>query len=88
MDSTTVFFSMTFAFALGFLVGRQTAPSKRAEKITYQNTLPPLTLGDRARILSLLQQGNKIEAIKLYRSIHQVGLKEAKDAIERLESEM
>lgn len=78
---------MAFAFALGFLVGRQTAPSKRTEKVVYRNASQDLTLGDRARIFSLLQQGEKIEAIKLYRSIQQTGLKEAKEAVERLESE-
>ena len=35
-------------------------------------------------ILRLAQAGNKIEAIKLYREIHGVGLKEAKDAVEKL----
>lgn len=35
-------------------------------------------------ILRLALAGNKIEAIKLYREIHGVGLKEAKDAVEKL----
>lgn len=35
-------------------------------------------------ILRLAQAGNKIEAIKRYREIHGVGLKEAKDAVEKL----
>ncbi|MBI3243392.1 MAG: ribosomal protein L7/L12 [Chloroflexi bacterium] len=34
----------------------------------------------------LLQAGNKIEAIKIYRQMFGVGLKEAKDAVERLET--
>ncbi len=36
-------------------------------------------------IVSELRRGRKIEAIRLYRDQHQVGLKEAKDAIDRLE---
>jgi ribosomal protein L7/L12 len=32
----------------------------------------------------LAKSGNKILAIKLYRQIHRVGLKEAKDAVEKL----
>jgi len=31
----------------------------------------------------LLQHGHKIEAIKVYRAIYQVGLQEAKDALEQ-----
>ena len=31
-----------------------------------------------------LDEGRKIEAIKLYRRLHGVGLKEAKEAVERL----
>ena len=51
--------------------------------------LPPADV-DRAAQLqmigNLLKQGQKIEAIKLYREIFGMGLKEAKDAIERLET--
>jgi hypothetical protein len=39
-------------------------------------------LSDRVR--DLLAQGRKIEAIKVYRAATGVGLKEAKDAVERL----
>jgi ribosomal protein L7/L12 len=39
-------------------------------------------------IQSLLMQGNKIEAIKVYRERSGVGLKEAKDAIDALERRM
>ncbi|PZV22616.1 MAG: hypothetical protein DCF12_20460 [Snowella sp.] len=42
----------------------------------------------RQEILELLRQGNKIQAIKLYRSLTQSGLKESKEAIEQLESEI
>lgn len=36
-------------------------------------------------ILKLIKGGQKIEAIKLYREIHNVGLAEAKEAIENIE---
>jgi ribosomal protein L7/L12 len=36
-------------------------------------------------VLRLLQAGEKIMAIRCYREIHNVGLKEAKDAVEALE---
>lgn len=37
-----------------------------------------------AESISLLERGQKIEAIKLYRQRHDVGLKEAKEAVETL----
>ncbi len=37
------------------------------------------------RVLALLRNGRKIEAIKLYRDVTGAGLKEAKDAVESLE---
>ncbi|MET0823914.1 MAG: ribosomal protein L7/L12 [Solirubrobacterales bacterium] len=36
------------------------------------------------RMAEALQRGNKIEAIKLYRELTGAGLKEAKDAVERI----
>jgi ribosomal protein L7/L12 len=39
-------------------------------------------------IRQALQRGNKIEAIKIYRELTGVGLAEAKDAIDRLESRL
>lgn len=41
-----------------------------------------------AEILELIQSGNKIEAIKQYRQLFNVGLKEAKDAVDALEMNM
>ena len=35
-----------------------------------------------------LLSGSKIEAIKIHRTIHHTGLKEAKDAVEAIEREM
>lgn len=36
------------------------------------------------KIIDLVQSGRKIEAIKLYRAMHKVGLKEAKDAVDKM----
>ncbi|MGH2521649.1 MAG: ribosomal protein L7/L12 [Anaerolineales bacterium] len=47
---------------------------------------PALDLGKLKEIGNLIRRGNKIEAIKLYRQMFGVGLKEAKDAVERLEA--
>jgi ribosomal protein L7/L12 len=45
-----------------------------------------VTAGDDPRLTELIQSGDKIQAIKLYRELTGVGLAEAKDAVERLES--
>ena len=43
----------------------------------------PLSLD--GRVIALVREGRKIEAIKLYRDLTGAGLKEAKDAVEALE---
>ena len=37
------------------------------------------------RVIELIQSGNKIEAVKLYRELTGYGLAESKDAVDRLE---
>ena len=44
---------------------------------------PPENLTDED-IRNIAMQGQKIQAIKWYRSLHGVGLKEAKDAVEEM----
>lgn len=39
-----------------------------------------------ARVIDLLKQGNKIEAIKVYKEIHDCGLAEAKRAVDAIEA--
>jgi len=45
----------------------------------------PAQRGTDAEVAALLGDNKKIEAIKLYREIHHVGLKEAKDAVDAME---
>ena len=40
------------------------------------------------RVIDMLKSGNKIEAIKIYREIHNVGLAEAKQVVEGIESRL
>jgi ribosomal protein L7/L12 len=47
------------------------------------NYWPELRPETAARIEASIRRGDKIEAIKLYREANAVGLKEAKDAIDR-----
>jgi ribosomal protein L7/L12 len=50
------------------------------------------SMGDRAdaigEVKNLVRSGKKIEAIKLYREISGVGLKQAKEEVERMEREL
>jgi ribosomal protein L7/L12 len=47
---------------------------------------PPAGLTD-ADIRAELRKGNRLEAIRWYRTLHRVGLKTAKEAVEKLERE-
>jgi ribosomal protein L7/L12 len=39
-------------------------------------------------IVALVKEGKKIQAIKWYRELHNVGLKEAKEAVDRMEEKL
>lgn len=52
------------------------------DRIDYDNPVME------AKIESLLSKKQKLEAIKIYREEYGVGLKEAKDAVERIEASM
>ena len=45
---------------------------------------PSKSLSSEQDIIDALKDGNKIEAIKHYRYVHGVGLKEAKQAVEKI----
>jgi ribosomal protein L7/L12 len=76
--------------------GVSLAEAKAAVERMSQNefTKPPDGVRDRdnpvleARIKSLLGKGRKVEAVKIYREEFGVGLKEAKDAVDRMEASM
>ena len=41
-----------------------------------------------AKVVEMIKKGNKIEAIKIYSELHNVGLAEAKQAVELLEARL
>ena len=49
---------------------------------------PPSLESVMPEIIALIQQGKKINAIKIYREVTNIGLKEAKDAVEELERQL
>ena len=52
--------------------------------ITYSNNPDEAN----KKVLEMLVRGNKIEAIKIYREIHNVGLAEAKRAVDGMETRL
>jgi len=58
---------------------------QKAEHIRLQGLLPsPGQVPTDEDVKRLAQAGEKIAAIKIYRRIHSGGLKEAKDAVEKM----
>jgi ribosomal protein L7/L12 len=51
----------------------------------FDSTAPALSGDQLSRVRELVDKNSKIEAIKLYRELTGVGLKEAKDAVEQME---
>ncbi|MBV6451348.1 MAG: 50S ribosomal protein L7/L12 [Anaerolineales bacterium] len=72
------------------------AEAKRAIETMFQNEImkPPADVRSydnpvlESKIRSLLAKGKKIDAVKIYSEEYGVGLKEAKDAVERIEATM
>jgi ribosomal protein L7/L12 len=58
------------------------------QRLRNAGLYPPAGQGTQADVERLLRGGRKIEAIKLFREIHGVGLKEAKEGVEALMAEM
>jgi hypothetical protein len=63
--------------------GEKSSPSRPAGAGGARKDFPPADTLE-GRVLRLVQQGQKIPAIKLYREETGAGLKEAKDAVESL----
>ena len=79
--NTALFISLAIAALFFVLVVRGSSPEVAPASAREQADLEI----DLARSLD---EGRKIDAIKLYRRIHGVGLREAKEAIERLQAEV
>ena len=80
--NTALFLSLAISALLFVLVVRSGSPGPEPAHRSPQEQADLEV--DLARCLD---EGRKIDAIKLYRHIHGVGLREAKEAIERLQAE-
>ena len=70
---------------LALLVRAVTARGGRLNSAPSRPVSAPFT---DVSVRDLLLHGRKIEAIKVYRSLHLVGLKDAKQAVERLAEQL
>jgi hypothetical protein len=61
------------------------ALERRLRAVEERVGIDPLDADPDAEVLDLLSRGRKIEAIKAYRERTGAGLKEAKDAVDRIE---
>jgi len=57
---------------------------RRTDDLHQSGFLPPPGQGSDADVERLVALGRKIDAIKLYREIHDTGLKTAKDAVDKI----
>ena len=89
MDSTTVVIAIAI-FIAGVLLGRATAPKTRTT-VVYPPAAAPDAAADAApgaQVQAALRAGRKIDAIRLYREQHGVGLVRAKQAVEAIEGRL
>jgi ribosomal protein L7/L12 len=78
----TLYLTLAAAAVLSVLVFTKMRSSERVR-------MPDAALaGSLDSIEAAIHAGRKIDAIKLYREEHNVGLKEAKEAVERLQDSM
>lgn len=74
-------------FAFGFVLGRLTSTKEKTTTV-YQPIAGREVTATDPQIEALLRAGQKIDAIKLYRQNYGVDLKEAKDAVDAVESRL
>lgn len=85
---------LAIGIAAGLLIGlflRRRAPRQDLTgppelPMAAPQALPPLDPAKFPEVAEALARGNKIEAIKLLREATGLGLKESKDAVDRMES--
>ena len=81
--AATIIVSGLFCVVLAVVAIR--ASEKKIAELRARGVYPEDGKETDEDVARLLQSGQKIMAIRCYRSLHKVGLKEAKDAVELLE---
>jgi len=72
--------------ALGFFMAQRTR--RKVERLRKTGVYPRAGEETEADVDRLIQKGHKIEAIKVFRALHDVGLKEAKEAVEKRQRDL
>lgn len=88
MDLTTLAVLGVAAALLGLGYLGAYRSTQRLQKLRDSGVLPPAGRETDADVDRLLLHGQKIEAIKVFRALHGVDLKDAKDAVEKREREL
>jgi ribosomal protein L7/L12 len=71
-----------------FLVVADVASRMRERRARESGLYPPPGSGSQADVERLIAAGETMLAVKLYREIHHVGLKDAKEAVDNIRSRM
>lgn len=79
---TEILYGVAIVIALFFLFDK--ISRGRVDRLRKEGLYPPSGQETEGDVERLLRMGHKIEAIKVYRNLHGVGLKEAKEAVEQL----
>lgn len=100
IESSYSLVTLVLTFVIGFALGRITAAVsnprwRKAERqrhsasdITPEDNIVRLTPEQHAEIEQLLMSGQKIEAIRVCRMALNLGLKEAKDAVDLIDESL
>jgi ribosomal protein L7/L12 len=90
MDIVVLFLALGVLLGIASLQSRISQADRRVARVEHKLDLVLDHLGLREddprldEVIALARDGKKIQAIKVYREVTGVGLKEAKDAVERL----
>ena len=74
-----------FTLFVGVAIVSILGSKRKVVELRARGIYPQVGMARDEDVLRLLQAGEKIIAIRCYRELHRVGLKEAKDAVETLE---
>jgi ribosomal protein L7/L12 len=90
MDIVVLFLALGVLLGIASLQSRISQADRRVARVEHKLDLVLDHLGLREddprldEVIALARDGKKIQAIKVYREVTGAGLKEAKDAVERL----
>lgn len=74
--------------AISYLMDHPNAVIEKVDPSSLSQGQGKISAADEVQIRDFLRQGNKIEAIKIYRKATGLGLREAKDAIDAMEQKL